>query len=313
MPRKIPSYLQVQKFELIRAVTGATTYHLRVPKDLGAWALCTVNDSVGSLDIQSDFGNWSYLWGTNHLGHDPRTDAKLTLTQFIALRDGGHCDYLADKLTTREERDVFDADETIAHMKRELFRKRLEAGREVIEYYDDCEPDERHDVGDDAPRWATTHEVWIHGQTERWPLDKSVARGLYRDICELATHDWRDPTRFTDAYFEIEGIAIISNEPWEGILQYTPSSGYYQLLHGILPALVEACFKAAYPGRHYCKLRMGREDGAGHWRDWHRGHGCHVDPLPVPGDKPPENMGTLAGVLARGTFGEPVVDAEVSP
>lgn len=23
---------------------------------------------------------------------------------------------------------------------------------------------------------------------------------------------------------------------------------------------------------------MPREAGAGHWRDWHRGHGCHLDP-----------------------------------
>lgn len=23
---------------------------------------------------------------------------------------------------------------------------------------------------------------------------------------------------------------------------------------------------------------MPRESGAGHWRDWHRGHGCHLDP-----------------------------------
>ncbi len=23
---------------------------------------------------------------------------------------------------------------------------------------------------------------------------------------------------------------------------------------------------------------MPRDAGAGHWRDWHRGHGCHLDP-----------------------------------
>lgn len=23
---------------------------------------------------------------------------------------------------------------------------------------------------------------------------------------------------------------------------------------------------------------MPREAGSGHWRDWHRGHGCHLDP-----------------------------------
>jgi hypothetical protein len=23
---------------------------------------------------------------------------------------------------------------------------------------------------------------------------------------------------------------------------------------------------------------MPREAGAGHWREWHRGHGCHLDP-----------------------------------
>jgi hypothetical protein len=28
---------------------------------------------------------------------------------------------------------------------------------------------------------------------------------------------------------------------------------------------------------------MPREAGAGHWQDWHRGHGCHLDPNRVNG------------------------------
>lgn len=31
---------------------------------------------------------------------------------------------------------------------------------------------------------------------------------------------------------------------------------------------------------------MPREAGAGHWRDWHRGHGCHLDPDRKPAGAP---------------------------
>lgn len=44
-----------------------------------------------------------------------------------------------------------------------------------------------------------------------------------------------------------------------------------------MPSDIEAAVQAQMP--KVCPYgNMPREAGAGHWRDWHRGHGCHLDP-----------------------------------
>ena len=269
----IPSY--VKTFTCTKVTSGAVTYHLRPKTDqaLAGWALATVNDATGELAIQSDWGNWSYRWNTNSLGDDTAT-----LTHFISDRGSGH--YLADKLTSRQEREHFDADKTVDHMQRDLVKARVAWARDLIEYYED-EPDRVAVWDDDPPRIFHTQKVWCRALHvhEQWPLTRQVTRTIYDALEELRGED--NEERFTEEFIKIAGHEIISTEPWYGDLQHTPSPPYMQLLHGILPALIEACFRRVHPGRHRCTLTMPREAGAGHWREWHRGHGCHLDDTPT--------------------------------
>lgn len=234
MAEVIPKY--VRTFSCTKVTNAATTYHLypTTNEALAGWALATVNDETGELAIQSDWGNWSFRWSTNpsHLG-------KPTLTHFIA--DRGGCDYLADKLTSREEREHFDSRKTVDHMQRELAKKRLEWGRDLIDWYGD-EPSDRLTVmDDDPPRRFHNQRVWCRHlrQHEQWPLTRQIARTLFDELEELRGEN--DADSFTRAFFEIDGHSIISEEPWHGDLQHTPSPSYMQLLHGILPALRDAC------------------------------------------------------------------------
>src|SRR5687768_5158411 len=130
--REIPSH--VRHFSLTSTST-ATTYHFRSDNYPG-WALATVNDDTHELLIQSDWGSWSYRWhaGGMAVGADGR---RATLTEFIGCRREEYCDYLADKLTSHAERNQFDSYETVAHLRRELCKARLEQGRRVIEYFMD--------------------------------------------------------------------------------------------------------------------------------------------------------------------------------
>lgn len=278
MADDLPRY--VREFSCTKVSSGAVTYHLQATSEtLGGWALATVNDGTGELMIQSDYGSWSFRWSTNpsHLGCE-------SLTHFIAGRFTGDGDahYLANKLTSQSEREHFDSNATVDHMQRELIKKRLEAGRDLIEWYGDDAPGDRISVwDDDPPRRFHEHKVWdrsLH-KYEDWPLTRSIARELYDSLDEIRGEDNAD--RFQEAFFRISGHDLISSEPWHEDMKYTPSPGYMQLLHGILPAVIKVCFAQLYPGRHRCEKRMGREDGAGHWRDFHRGHGCHLDPNPV--------------------------------
>lgn len=233
MADRLPHY--VHKFACTKVSTGATTYHLRPDPDepLAGWALATVNDATGELAIQSDWGNWSFRWNIDHLGQP-------SLTHFIGRREG--CHYLADKLTSREEREHFDSYKTAAHMQRELAKHRLEWGRDLINYYEGDEPEDRDDVGTDDPiRHLRTFKVWSRAlhQHEDWPLTRATARRIFDELEELRGED--SPERFVDAFFKIEGHDIISSEPWYDDLKYVPTPAYMQLLHGILPALVAAC------------------------------------------------------------------------
>lgn len=52
------------------------------------WIVAHVSDATGVLSIASDWGNWSYRWNTQHLGHP-------TLTEFLLAAD---IRYIANKL-----------------------------------------------------------------------------------------------------------------------------------------------------------------------------------------------------------------------
>lgn len=213
MPEAIPTY--VRQMTCTKA-TSAVTYHFSpiTHEALAGWALATVNDNTGELTIQSDWGNWSNRWSP-----DPKHLGQPTLSHFIATR--GHAHYLADKLTRREEREHFDAAATVKSMQRQLCRMRLEDGRLSYPNY---------------------HKVWcrfLH-KHEQWLLEPDNTRRIYDELDELRGEDNVD--RFIEAFFRISGHDIISDEPWHSEhLKYTPSCGYMQLLHGILPALIAAC------------------------------------------------------------------------
>lgn len=255
MTREIPDH--VKTFSLTRVSRESTTYHFRPDKGIG-WALATVNDMTYELAIQSDWGSWQYRWSASGMPRDA-TGTPSTLTAFLAERDlSGHyaCDYIADKLTSRDERNVFDPSATVQAMRKHLIDRRLEQGRALIEYYEDCEPGDRVDVGADIeghklgymdlvtvrPKYAYTDE--------QWPLTKSIARALYDaidDECE-GCNDERD---FTDRFLEINGHEWITEEPWDHF-EHTPSVHYYQLLYGILPALVRALQASPDADAMYC-------------------------------------------------------------
>lgn len=237
--RQIPRH--VKTFELTKISTSATTYHLRPDKGTG-WALATVNDETFELAIQSDWGHWSYRWHAAGMttGAEGRP---CTLTEFIGTRDDGHCDYLADKLTSHAERNRFDADASVASLRRILLARRIEQGRNLIDYYRYEEPEDRVDVGTDDPKRSGPMDfIKVRpkfGYTdEEWPLTKRIARRLYDELEGLeACDDQRD---FVDGFYQIEGHIWISDEPWQHC-ESAPSPHYYQLLHGILPTLVRAC------------------------------------------------------------------------
>jgi len=180
----------------------ATTYSFVYPKGFG-WALCTINDATGELHILSDWGNWSHGWSPNpkHLGQP-------TLTHFIGIR--GDLFYLADKLTSREERQRFDAHETVRSLRKMLAERRLEEGRRYQAFGDGGRP----------------------------CLLEDNARDIWNDLGEL--DDVNEPNLFIERYFDTDAKDWITSEPWEH-LEHEPTTGYMVLVHSILPALQAAC------------------------------------------------------------------------
>ncbi len=218
------------------------------------WAICTVNDATGELAIQSDWGNWQYQWSPNpkHLG-------SASLTHFIGERGTG--DYIADKLTSRKQRENFDGDKTIAAMRKRLAERRLEEGRA-------------------GERRRKSYEG-----TKEEPLTAEIAREIWDALGDIDSDNSGE--LFIERFLRIPGSSWVSEEPWD-VLENTIDFSYTILLTSIIPALIEACFATAFPGRHRCQLRMSREDGAGHWRDWHRGHSCHLDDTPIASPAEPD-------------------------
>lgn len=179
----------------------AITFHFTNAKHDFGWALCTVNNTTGELQIMSDWGNWAHMWSPKpeHLGAP-------SLMHFIADRNA--CHYLADKLCVGNgprSGEEFDVDATLKRMRRELAERRLEQGREVVP-----------------------------------ALSERRARELWDDLGSLVDCG-RSADLFLERFYRIDGASRwIAEEPWEQ-LEYSPTTGYLVLLHGILPALVEAC------------------------------------------------------------------------
>jgi hypothetical protein len=240
--REIPKH--VHSFHLTKVSTAAVTFYFRPDGTHSGWALATVNDDTHELVIQSDWGSWSNRWPAAGMatGADGR---RCTLMEFIADRSEDYCDYLADKLTSREEREQFDSYKTVDHLRGLLLKNRLEQGRMLLDYYEGEEPEDIPDVGtSEPPRYGVEWRKvrCSYGRDEEWPLTKATARSLYDELDDIKHID--NVQDFVARYYEIDGYAwIAENIEFEGDLKYEPSPHYYQLLHGILPAVVRACEK----------------------------------------------------------------------
>lgn len=78
------------------------------------WIVAHVSDATGVLSIASDWGNWSYRWNTQHLGHP-------TLTEFLLA---GDIHYIANKLIAYGRDRYANLDKT-----RKVFRETVCASR----------------------------------------------------------------------------------------------------------------------------------------------------------------------------------------
>lgn len=270
----------------------ATTYSFRAAPGEFGWACCTVNDTTGEFNITSDWGNFSYRW-------DPRPSnlGAPTLTAFIGTR--GDVDYIARKLQN-EGRDgqVFSGEATAKALRAQLRKRRLEDGRRQWENRLDYDEQGRPLLGNryvDAPTWNDPY------------LTKSKARTLWNDLGEVG----RDCDRHRDLFYErvlqVDGFTdYVTEEPWEyAETEQTPQDRALREL--VLPALIKACGEPERrctchqeAGDSLCEvhpppaeeLAYAKSIGApytlpctnyapagftGHWREWHRGHGCDKD------------------------------------
>lgn len=176
----------------------ATTYHFRCEPQGFGWALATVNDQTGELLVMSDWGHWSYRWHAS-----PENLGAPTLTHFLGKLPHVESDYLARKLTTREERQRFDRAKTIAAFRKRICEERLEVARRL-----------------QKPR-----------------LTREVARELWDDLGEL---DEDNSTLFVDRLMNLRHVQLLDEEPWDS-LEYVPDPSYTVLKEAILPALIDAC------------------------------------------------------------------------
>lgn len=198
----------------LRSRSTAVTYSFRAADRMGGWACCTVNDATGELAITSDWGNWAHRWNISHLGTIGGRNT--TLTEFLG---GGSIDYIADKLMSRDQRDRFDADATVAAF-RELLREKRR----------------------DTKRYGG-HWMWKY--TSEPYLDKDTARRLWDAIRDLA-YDVESSPGAVDLFIErytrrgMEDAKLVCDEPWN-LIRTKPSGEYLALTKTVLPALVAAC------------------------------------------------------------------------
>lgn len=242
--REIPKH--VRSFYLTGTSTAAVTFYFRPDGDMG-WALATVNDDTHELVIQSDWGNWAYRWSAAGMATGP-DGRRCTLMEFLADRDEGCCDYVADKLTTYDERHAFSPCKTVAELRRMLCANRLEQGRMLLDYFEGADPEDIPDIPDvgtdEPPRFGVEWrkvKMRCWPSPEEWPLTKATARRLYDELGDIEYN--RDVSDFVDGFYAIDGSEWIGENVEFENLQYEPSCNYHQLLHGILPAVVRACAK----------------------------------------------------------------------
>jgi hypothetical protein len=212
------------KLELRQTLTTARTYYFRAVDPHWEWCYATVNDATGELAITSDWGNWSYVWGTRHFGVP-------TLTHFLALRDGGKDwtdhDYVANKLLGRNDAHCLDVDATIKRWRKDLCERRLAYGRRLARLPKCLADREYMDPLYEAP-------------SEMPMLTKDAARQLWEDIGNLADDANHEPI-FIEHACQIDGFCHwVSSEPWE-TTQHGYSHIYQVLTRIILPAVAKAC------------------------------------------------------------------------
>jgi hypothetical protein len=232
--------------------TTATTYVLRYPDGGLGWALCTVNDETGELNIQSDWGSWSHRWNA----HPDSLGAK-SLTAFIA--DRASVDYLARKLqnegTTGRQ---WSAEATVRALQYVLRERRLEDGRAQLEGRLDSDDMEggkplRHlmsDYTDEGLPIFSHKRPYEYRNGRPWnPYDRlhfltcADARRIWDSLDSLATEFYNSPSGelFYHEVLNIDGfLDYVTDEPWQyGMTEQTP--GDKALREQILPPLMAAC------------------------------------------------------------------------
>ena len=266
MPKK--PHIDIHEFKLTSVTTDAVTFRFKptgknANRDPWGWVIATINDATGELNIQSDWGNYAYRWHIDHLGGTGGVPNELkdfvkqlraktfspiarkwTLTEFIShMRD---CNYMANKLDHAGSH-AFSGPATVRELRRMLVEKRVEA-RSAIEYYSDCDPDERPNVLEDTYellKFYPTCKLYKHGREETWSYDKNIVRRIYD---ELGSIDCSNAETFTSGLFQIEGYELVTDEPWH-YLASEPTGWHLQLEYGILPALVQACADRVAPAQ----------------------------------------------------------------
>lgn len=231
---------------LLRTRAAATTYEFVVRRPLGGWAICTINDMTGELLITSDWGNWAHQWPAA-----PQYLGAPSLTAFLA----GHrdVDYVARKLQGRRGGEEFDCAASTKAFVRLIALRRLEHGREAIEYARERRLDAM-DYGPAEDRNYTRERAEIHldRQSRRYLTARSarnaveaikdVGDDIGTSIGEAAVTLYIERLL---AVFELHDLRDFCNEPWEELV-YRQSTPDRILRETILPALFAACADTAY-------------------------------------------------------------------
>jgi len=204
----------------LTSTSTATTYRFKADVRCG-WACCTVNDATSELSITSDWGNWAHRWNIQHLGSP-------SLTAFLSE---GSFDYLADKLTTREEREIFDADATL-----EACREQLREARREWKNGGETTWSLRNMRLRNEGRWWEVDDDALDKEAANRLWDEDLPR-LCRDA-ESRSHGAGDA--FVEGFFRLSGGKRVTEEPWN-LIRHRPSGAYHILKDAILPALAAAC------------------------------------------------------------------------
>lgn len=230
--------MRTPELALVSAKNTATTYSFQTTGEgYRSWALCTVNDATGELNIQSDWGNWSHRWHTDALGSP-------TLTAFIGDRSG--TDYLAGKLQQRDGGGRrWSARATARALCALLCARRLEDGR--------CQSEGRLDPDDMVDgkvpvrlRFNYTEDgIPVGRYRGSLPyLTRAAARSLWdgiEGVVDEVGDGEHDASLFYDRVIQIDGFTdYVTDEPWNhSQTEQTPEDKALRTI--VLPALITAC------------------------------------------------------------------------